>query len=63
LVVCPVPVRKFSAGSAKKARYASECPSSSSSRRPVEGTVGDEAAVFWPVAGLRVRVAGLTHRV
>src|SRR5687767_1923035 len=31
LVVCPVVVEKFSGGSAWNARYAEECPSSSSS--------------------------------
>ena len=65
-VVCPVPVRKFSAGSAKNARYASECPSSSIRRRSATGCVTSPAAVFFGAA-LRgvdvvrdgVRVAGL----
>jgi hypothetical protein len=56
-------VRKFSAGSAKNARYASECPSSSRSRRPVDGgAAGFWAAGFWAAGFWGVRVAGLIDR-
>jgi hypothetical protein len=39
----PVEVEKFSTGSAKKARYASECPSSSRRRCGPCGTIGAAA--------------------